>query len=155
MNTSDQLGRFDRSTLVLWRVSNLIVWVAAAVVVGGFVAYTAANLARAVDLWWTAHGFDNELTIVRALEVVASGASGALIGAIVGRHVYRAPEVVALISAALPGWFATRVYDFGLVPKSARLVVLVVLVDVVAAVLVARRSWRRRPLALRGGRGPQ
>ena len=137
-----ELSALDRSTLRLWRTSNLVGWG----VVGAVVAMVASMLT--LRIWvvvvpWRGLGG----TLAVAALAVATGALAD--GVIVGAHVYRWPGWVAaggfvlpallglLLSA--PNFSAVEVLTISIAPG----------IGACLAALVARWRFRRRPRALR------
>lgn len=143
MNARQDLDRIDRTTLRGWRVGNVLGWGALALVLGDVANWVAMNAASATaDI--LGGGRPAEVGIAVAYMAMA----GALIGTVVGPHVYRSPAVVAGVVAFLAS---------ALFPESGVLLPMNPLAglaitgaaEIVAAALTARALWRRRPRALR------
>jgi hypothetical protein len=94
---TDDLGAFDRSTLWLWRASNLLGWGIVGAVAATATAFVWARLVG---------GVMNILPAVVGLWLLPYGAaialSGVVAGTVVGNHVYRSPRLVAALALLLP-----------------------------------------------------
>lgn len=147
------LGPADRTTLRAWRVSNVAGWSIVALLAAFVVELALADVQYLID---------PERDVARAIPALLALVGGAAIGAIVGRRVYRSVELVAAAVAAL---FVLRGQFFVLLfmlrgrivqgvdyYQPGQLIVYGVL-TIVTATVFARLAWRRRPVALRGGRG--
>lgn len=142
MNPTNDLDRLDRTTLRAWRVSNLLAWGAVAAFAGIVGNWIAMNSASATANFVGATRFARPVTAVLFAAVV-----GALLGGMVGAHVYRSPGVVAGVAAGLAGFFFPE--TGALIEPQVVGMIVTFLAEIAAAVLVARLVWRRRPAALR------
>jgi hypothetical protein len=147
MNGWTDLDRIDRVTLRTWRAANLIGWwlVGAAIYNVG-----AIVLARRLD-YRLGTAADWRAMVARMLPFIFAATTA---GWVVGRHVYRAPRIVAAATILLPaGLFLFRsLVLIRLGPSTPIEVVLLLLywaIPVALTVVAARLAWGRRPSALR------
>lgn len=143
---TDDLNTLDRTTLWLWRASNLVGWGLAAAGLGFLVFIIALRTLIPVRV-----PGDPFLALA-----VAVAAGGTVVGLVVGAHVYRSPRLVAAVAVMLP----SLVVVFG-VPVSTNghiwwvelaIVIAGPLVTCGVAAIVAGMRFRRRPRALRADR---
>lgn len=136
-----ELDALDRSTLRLWRLSNLVGWGTL-----GAVAATAASILT-FSLWVGAlplKGMAGSIVLVAVATVVAALVDGL----IVGTHVYRWPGWVAAAGFLLPAAVSLlRSSSAGPVEMLVTLITPSIAAGL--AVAVARQRFRRRPKALR------
>lgn len=147
MNGWKDLDRIDRMTLRTWRAANLLGWwfVGAAIYDIG-----AIVLARRLD-YRLGTAADWQALVARTLPFIFAATTA---GWVVGRHVYRAPRIVAAATILLPGglFLFRSLVLIRLEPSTPIEVALLLLYwafPVALAVVAARLAWRRRPSALR------
>ncbi len=146
--TTDDLSALDRTTLRLWRASNLVGWGAVGAVAGIVTFVIAAR---------TLAGLSEQVTngspaSFVAVIFVAAGIGGVVTGMVIGGRVYRTPGIVAVASLLAPGLLLSllAIKDHAAAPAIYTLG-LPAIGGAVAA-LVARTAFRRRPRALRAAR---
>lgn len=141
MANSD-LSALDRSTLRAWRVLNLVGWA---------VAGLAANVLLLASLGLISARATMALSVPfgYVAGAAALAVAGAVAGTVVGAHVYRSPGAVAGIATSVLGMFFALVFIPWPYLGGIALLAAIFSIDVVAAIVAARRRWRRRPAALR------
>jgi hypothetical protein len=139
----DDLSALDRTTLRVWRLLNLVCWgalgAAADLLLLATIALTYARLGP--EILPAPVGF---ASVGAALIVAGAGA-----GTVVGANVYRFPGLVAGVATSLVAILVTSLVIPWPWLGGVAVMLAVLSVDVIAAVFVARRRWRRRPGALR------
>lgn len=142
MNARQDLDRVDRATLRAWRAGNLLGWGALALVLGDAANWVAMNAASA-----TAGALGGGRPAEIGMAIAFTAVVGALIGTVVGLHVYRSPTAVAGVVALLASvLFPEAGIALPLNPFAGW--ALIAAVEVAAASVTARALWSRRPRAL-------
>jgi hypothetical protein len=136
-----ELGALDRSTLRLWRLSNLVGWGILGAVAAIATAILTLRIWAGVLPWRSLAG-----TI--AMAVVAVGGGALADGVIVGDHVYRWPGWVAAAGLLVPAALALLIGAVVAGPVEILITVAPPAVGAGLAALVARWRFRRRPRAL-------
>ncbi len=141
---TDDLGALDRSTLWLWRASNLVGWGSAGAVAATATAFVSARLVGGLmsllsdyvaGLWLVAYA-------------AAIALSGAVAGVIVGDHVYRSPRLVAALALLLPSTAVVLAVANGSWLEATIALAFPAIGALVAAWFAGRR-FDKRPRALR------
>jgi hypothetical protein len=145
MNAED-LSALDRTTLRVWRISNLVGWGVLGTVAGvaTFVLSARTVVGVLAGLLGGTVGF-----LVPYAGCMAVGA--VVDGAIIGDHVYRSPGWVAAAGILAPGALMVLLSPVGS-PVEAAFVLATPALGALVAALVARGRFRRRPRALRAPR---
>jgi hypothetical protein len=165
MSDSMELDALDRATLIAWRVGNLVKWSAAALSVG-FATTTAFYLAmRPLPSFSIRAGEPVGEALIALMFTLPAVLSAIGIGVVVGRHVYAWPfAIAALVAAAhlvagwllaLAGWMLAPVGTYLMFSFNAMPAFAMALLEIYVAAVVARRSWNKRPRALRRFPRPQ
>jgi hypothetical protein len=144
MRTAQELSPFDRGTLVVWKIGNVVGWSLVALAAGLLVQILVLNVAFLFDKWWN-------VSIGQEANLGSLVLAGAVIGSVIGRRVFRSVGPIAGGLAALHGLVLLGPTYWGLSGALAPAIGS----EVVVAILFALRGWRVRPLALRGGRLPR
>jgi hypothetical protein len=142
MNASD-LDRMDRVTLRAWRAGNVVGWWLVGAAVGNV---GGVLLERLLFDRLQAGGWQTPL-----LGVAISLFVSATAGWIVGRHVYREPEIVAAAAVLFPGGLYILFALLTFRSWDAAVVLLFLIPPTATAIGAARIAWRGRPRALRMG----
>jgi hypothetical protein len=143
----EQLDLFDRATLRVWRLTNLVAWPMLAFMVG-LLMRVAGDAAAGL----LSHGIRPSTSIgsyVVLIAVPSSVLGGLAIGGLIGSRVYRWPLALSmLVSSVL---IATIAWAGGLGTTAWSLATILPTVTIApVSLFAARRSWRQRPAALRG-----
>ena len=137
----------DRATLRVWQSMNVLVWSLAGIAAGVVVHVVIANLDTIAE-HWLFNDFPSQNFLHQGLDVAGVILSGAAIGTMIGRHVFRTASAYAGMAAVFVSVFALRLHpgfhDLPLVAAWG--------LQIATAIVSAARAERRRPLALRGGR---
>ena len=140
---ANELSTLDRTTLRVWRVTNLVGWGAAAaitfiLVIAGFIV-----------LWEAAGWGEVRAWIGIPLSIVQLGIAAAVAGLVGGGHLYRAPGIITFVAV----WLVSMLFLLAsLVANDISFLLIggaIASAEAGAAALVARWRWRRRPRALR------
>lgn len=141
----DELSLFDRSTLVFWRVTNLVGWPVVGMVAGLLVGFLMINAAILIEDHARGFGDISILWLTAPVTMLAMAGVG---GWIVGGHVYRFAVPIAGVLGVVHGvWSGVALWYS---PGGG---MTMGVTGIVAACLAARIARRRRPIAFRGGRG--
>jgi hypothetical protein len=147
---NDELSLFDRGTLVFWRVSNLIGWSVLAMLAGYTLNFLLFNLnLLAWQKWTSSFGGGSDL-IPTVIGPLSSVVAGAVVGSVVGRHLYRFVMPIATAIGGVQGLMWGDLLEAWYGGRPVRIVL-----GSTAALIAARVAWGRLPMALRGGRGPR
>jgi hypothetical protein len=150
MESKESFSSLDRATLRAWQSSNLVLWSLAGMAAAVVVHVVMANIDTIIE-----HAVFNDYPSLNYIHPWLAFADlvigGAVMGAVIGRHVFRSAPAYAGIAAVVVSVFTLRLrvgyHDLPLVAAFA--------VQIAAAIIFAARAERRRPLALRGGRVTQ
>jgi len=140
---ANELSTLDRTTLRVWRVTNLLGWGAAAAITFILV------MAGFIVLWQAADVGEVRGWIGIPLLIVQLGIAAAAAGLVGGGHLYRAPGIVTFVGVWLVSMFFLLA---GMVGNDISFLLIggaIASAVAGAAALVARWRWRRRPRALR------
>ena len=139
----EDLSALDRTTIRVWRASNLLGWGLAGAVAGVATFVIAARLVG---------GLASQMWSPPALRLAALGTAvafaGVVDGTIVGGHVYRWPGRVAAASFLVPSLLVLLGVAVAS-PAEIALLLAIPAAGAAVAAVTARRSFRRRPRALR------
>jgi len=148
VDDGDLLAASDRRTLAFWRVSNIVGWIVVALVASYVLQTLIANVRTIVDSVVDDYRLADTLELW--LGVISAVLAGAAIGSIIGRRVYRSAPAYAGIATALA---AVPFHAIQPHHASQEGILLQRLLTIGVAIAVAVWAGKRRPLALRGGRG--